>query len=177
MRKKKKEIKKRPDRDKKGRFLKGARAGPGRPKSQPGDIICKDGKRRSVDALIKDLLLAYEAMGGGDFIKKWALHSHKNLTKFVEILFRFAPQPEQAGSDINIQVISAVPRQATDQRVRDLERRLQESEAELQIYKAQDLKVIEHEPIREDEKDPGIKKMTDDELDQEIEKIQKELRK
>lgn len=52
-------MNKQQERDKKGRFTKGHKGGPGRPKGEPRDIICKDGKKRSVDALIDDLLATY----------------------------------------------------------------------------------------------------------------------
>lgn len=38
-------MNKQPERDKKGRFTKGHKGGPGRPKGEPRDIICKDGKK------------------------------------------------------------------------------------------------------------------------------------
>jgi len=98
------------ERDKKGRFTKGHKGGPGRPIGDPKDIICKDGKKRSVDALIYDLLGAYEDLGGDKFLRKWAVHSHSNLRKFFELLFKFAPQPDVVAGDPNIKVVSAVPR-------------------------------------------------------------------
>lgn len=81
-------------RDKRGRYTKGTGGGPGRKKGDPKDLVCGDGKKRSVSVLLDDLLKAYASMGGEKFIKKWALESKGNLKKFIEILFKFAPQPE-----------------------------------------------------------------------------------
>lgn len=148
-------MKKQAERDKKGRFAKGHKGGPGRPKGEPKDIICKDGKKRSVDALIDDLLATYGTLGGSKFLKKWAMQSHGNLRKFIEILFKFAPQPDVVAGDVNVQVITAVPRindSAAAKRIRELEAELRKKDKELERIRApidvQDVKEIEHKPVR-----------------------------
>ncbi len=90
------------ERDKKGRYVKGHKGGPGRHKGEPRDIICKDGKKRSVEMLITDLLATYKTLGGEKFLKKWAASSNRNLARFIEILFKFAPQPQDADRSSNI---------------------------------------------------------------------------
>lgn len=180
-------MNKQSDRDKKGRFRKGGKAGPGRPKGEPKDIVCKDGKKRSVEALIEDLLATYGSLGGPKFLKAWALISQNNLRKFVEILFRFAPQPDVFTGNTNIQVVSAVPRiddRAMAKRIRDLEAELKMKDEELHGFRASahapDEGELEHEPVRllslPAHGNPGIKDMTDDELDLEIARIQKEIK-
>lgn len=174
------------DRDKKGRFMKGGPGGPGRSKGDPKDIVCGDGKKRSVDALIYDLLAAYESLGGDTFLRKWAVHSHVNLRKFFELLFKFAPQPDVVAGDMNMRVVSAVPRpdeRTMAKRIRKLEAELKTKDEELEDLRrppAPDVAVIEHEPIRPRELPehgtPGIKEMTDEELDAEIARIQKEIK-
>jgi hypothetical protein len=132
-------MKKQPERDKKGRFTKGHKGGPGRPKGEPRDIICKDGKKRSAGALIDDLLATYGTLGGEKFLKKWAMQSHSNLRKFIEILFKFAPHPEGYVGDANIKVISAVPRPDqgdTAKRIREMQAELKEKDEELKRLKA-----------------------------------------
>ena len=94
MKKAKEKVERVEMRDKKGRYTKGTGGGPGRKKGDPKDLVCGDGKKRSVGVLLDDLLKAYASMGGEKFIKKWALESKGNLKKFIEILFKFAPQPE-----------------------------------------------------------------------------------
>lgn len=81
------------ERDKKGRYAKGHKGGPGRKPGTIKDITCADGKKRSVAALVDDLLAAYATMGGGEFLAKWATANHRNLTKFIDILYKFAPMP------------------------------------------------------------------------------------
>lgn len=156
-------MSKQPERDKKGRFTKGHKGGPGRPKGEPRDIICKDGKKRSIETLINDLLATYETLGGEKFLKRWASYSQRNLTKFIEILFKFAPHPEGYVGDVKIKVISAVPR--SDQgdvakRIREMQAELKEKDEELKRLKAlnnvQDIKEIEHEPVRPDDKKPDL---------------------
>lgn len=145
------------ERDKKGRFSKGHKGGPGRPKGEPRDIICKDGKKRSVNALIDDLLATYGTLGGTKFLKKWAMQSHGNLRKFIEILFKFAPQPDVVAGDTNIQIISAVPRIRSDdtgqgERIKELQQLLRQRDEEIRLLKGQvdvpDLGDIKHEPVR-----------------------------
>ena len=150
--------------------------------------MSKGGKSRSVDVLIADLLANYESMGGKAFLRKWALHSHVNLRKFIEILFRFAPQPEVFAGDLNMQIISAVPRMDDSEkgkRIKELEDQVKEKDDELYGYRAsvhvKDVEEIEHEPVRplalEEHCEKKPVEMTDKELDLEIERIQKELRK
>lgn len=157
-------------RDKAGRFKKGTPGGPGRKKGEPRDIIYKDGKKRSVATLIDDLLAAYETLGGDKFLKKWATHSHRNLARFIEILFKFAPQPQDANRSSNTifeisekfmpkikieRIISDVrPDEMGDplgKRIKYLEDRLKEKDKEISRLRASvnvhDTKEIEHEPI------------------------------
>jgi len=182
-------MRKKQERDKKGRYVKGHKGGPGRPRGEPRDIICKDGKKRSVEDLITDLLAAYRTLGGQKFLKKWAAASNKNLAKFIEILFKFAPHPEgQSGpGDVTLKIISAVPRPDDSdkaKRIRELEDQLKERDEELHGFRAsvdvQDVKEIEHEPVRPDQLPEHVKEpkaMSDEELDQEIKEIEKELKK
>ncbi len=132
-------MNKQSERDKKGRFTKGHKGGPGRPKGEPRDIICKDGKKRSIETLINDLLAAYQTLGGEKFLKKWAAQSNRNLTKFIDILFKFAPHPEGYYGDVNIKVISAVPRPDLGdaaKRIREMQAELKEKDEELKRLKA-----------------------------------------
>ncbi len=133
-------MKKNQERDNKGRFIKGHKSlSPGRPKGEPRDNICKNGKRRSVEGLINDLLAAYQTLGGEKFLKKWAAQSNRNLTKFIDILFKFAPHPEGYYGDVNIEVISAVPRPDPGdaaKRIREMQAELKEKDEELKRLKA-----------------------------------------
>ena len=128
------------ERDNKGRFIKGHKSlSPGRPKGEPRDIIFKNGKRRSVEGLISDLLAAYQTLGGEKFLKKWAAQSNRNLTKFIDILFKFAPHPEGYYGDVNIKVISAVPRPDRGdaaKRIREMQAELNKKDEELKRLKA-----------------------------------------
>lgn len=190
-------MKKQTERDKKGRFAKGHKGGPGRPKGEPKDVICKDGKKRSVEDLITDLLAAYRTLGGQKFLKKWAAASNKNLAKFIEILFKFAPHTDVVPGDTTIHVTSAVPRlddRAAAKRIRELEAELREKDEELRRHEApvdvQDVKEIKHEPVRlfalPEHRDPKIKAAKDEEIspsgwkefeDLSDEKLEKRLRK
>ena len=87
-------MSKKSERDKKGRYAKGHKGGPGRPKGEPKDIVCKDGKKRSLTALLNDLLNTYEELGSDKFLISWAKHSHRNLNEFMKLLFRFVPEPK-----------------------------------------------------------------------------------
>jgi hypothetical protein len=172
-----KKIKKTVKRDKGGRFKKGTGGGPGRKKGEPRDIICKDGKKRSVEALIDDLLSTYSKLGSDKFLHEWALKSHRNLTKFIDILFKFAPQPETLikGEFKPLQV--TVNRVITDKRPQELEtyprshqgledqihelrtelyakdKRLKEYAALLDTLDIEDsvrsIPLIEHEPVKD----------------------------
>ena len=192
-------MKKKSERDKKGRFVKGHKGGPGRSKGEPKDVICKDGKKRSIGDLISDLLAAYQTMGGEKFLKKWAKQSNRNLTKFIEILFKFAPHPDVVPGDTSIKVISAVPRsddRATAKRIRELEAKLREKEEELKQFRTsvdvQDIKEIQHEPVRpaalpehvkkpkarSDEHSPGgetswenLERLSDEKLEKRLKKL------
>ena len=163
-----KKIKETVKRDKAGRFKKGTGGGPGRKKGEPRDIICKDGKKRSVATLIDDLLAAYEHLGGDKFLKSWAAHSHRNLARFVEILFKFAPPPEASSVpggviyEFSEKYMPKIERIITDKRpgelkddknkrIKELENLLRKQDAELRrlrsLVDVQDIEEIEHEPI------------------------------
>ena len=88
-----KKTKEKGNRDSKGRWKKGKPGGPGRRKGEPKDIVCQDGKTRSPAALVNDLLSTYGKMGSNKLLYKWAMRSHGNLTKFIDLLFKFAPMP------------------------------------------------------------------------------------
>lgn len=125
------------------------------------------------------------------------MQSHGNLRKFIEILFKFAPHPDVVVGDTTIQVISAVPRMDDSdkaKRIRELEDQLKERDEELHGFRAsvdvQDVKEIEHAPIRSKElpehSDPKIKAAKDEEIspsgwkefeDLSDEKLEKRLRK
>lgn len=198
-------MKKNKERDKKGRFSKGHTGGPGRPKGEPRDIVCKDGKKRSVATLIGDLLAAYESLGGDKFLRKWALHSHSNLRKFIEILFKFVPQPEVVAGDTNIKVISAVPRvkieriitddpekvgmpRAQEKTINDLQAEIRAKDGEIKHLKAlidaQETRVIEHEPIppaalpeHTDKLLDELASLSEEELDKRLERMTNEEEK
>jgi len=173
-------------RDKKGRLLPGHKPMGGRPKGEPIDVLCKDGKLRSPEQLIKDILATYQTLGGKAFLKKWAMHSHVNLRKFVEILFRFAPQVEGFVGETNIQIISNIPRSNdTDERktIRELKLRLGDQEKELKRLReaihTQGEEVIDHEPISLDllpEKSEDVKRKRDEKFreSREIEQEERE---
>lgn len=161
-------------RDNKGRLLPGHKPMGGRPKGEPVDVICRDGKMRSPEELIKDILATYQTLGGKAFLRKWAMHSHVNLRKFVEILFRFAPQVEGFVGETNIQIISNIPRSNdTDEAktIRELKLRLGDQEKELKRLReamhTQGEEVIDHEPISLDllpEKSEDAKRKRDEKL-------------
>jgi len=85
-------------RSKTGQFVKGTGGGPGRKKGNVEDLLCKDGKKRSTEQLIQDLLATYVKLGSNKFLYKWALESKGNLKKFLDILFKFAPLPKAIDS-------------------------------------------------------------------------------
>lgn len=170
-------MKKKKERDKKGQYAKGHKGGPGRKPGEPKDILCKDGKKRSVAALIDDLLDAYATLGGAKFLKSWASHSHKNLAAFVQLLFKFAPQPE-IGDDREIKPLQVqITTTPTDSHIANMEKNiielrdeLREKSDELQrlksIFDTHNItfEELEHEPIRnelpghkddKDKKPPG----------------------
>lgn len=85
-------------RDKHGRFKKGTKGGPGRRPGEPKDVISKGGKKRSTEQLIEDLLSTYTKLGSDKFLHSWAVRSQKNLSRFLDILFKFAPLPKAIDS-------------------------------------------------------------------------------
>ena len=93
--KKTKELDKR---DSKGRWKKGKKGGPGRTKGEAKDLVCKGGKRHSVGALVEDLLGTYNKLGSNKFLLEWALSSKRNLTLFIQLLYKFAPMPTAESS-------------------------------------------------------------------------------
>jgi len=90
--KKTKETAKRVDkRSKTGQFMRGTKGGPGRKKGNVKDLLFKDGKKRSTEELIQDLLTTYVKLGSDKMLYKWATESRGNLKRFLDILFKFAP--------------------------------------------------------------------------------------
>ena len=97
--KKTKEKDKRVDkRNKTGQFMKGTRGGPGRKKGDVKDVLFKDGKKRTTEELIQDLLTTYVKLGSNKMLYKWATESKGNLKRFLDILFKFAPLPKSIDS-------------------------------------------------------------------------------
>ena len=148
----------------------------GERKAIPRIWVCGDGKKRSVGVLLDDLLKAYASMGGEKFIKKWALESKGNLKKFIEILFKFAPQPESSSlpggttfeASEKFMPTIKVERIFTDRRPGEkaedaiAQKRINALQAELEtereenrrlrmLVDGKDAEVIEHEPIRPSE--------------------------
>ena len=180
-------------RDKAGRFKKGTPGGPGRKKGEPRDIICKDGKKRSVETLIDDLLSAYGGLGGGKFLKSWAAQSNRNLAAFVQLLFKFAPQSQGVGPSgstsyeiserympivkVNRVISDARPEEmkegAIDNRVITLQAELKKKNEELKHLKAllsgREIREIEHEPIRP----KGLQEHSEVEIEKMIETLKK----
>ena len=175
-------------RDRKGRFIKGHKGGPGRRKILPKELMSKGRKGQSLDKLISDLLSTYEAIGGEEFLKTWAASSHKNLTKFVELLYRFATPPEFGGGDLNIQIVSAIPRPGDKENpaaevIRELREVVKERDKEIRRLNSlldytdpvdADFEVIKPDELPEHEEE-GIKGLSDQELDQEIKKTKEEV--
>lgn len=114
-------MKEKSNRNVKGQFVKGHPGSGGRPKGIIKDLLSKDGKKRSVAALVDDLLSTYGKLGSNKFLYSWAMRSHRNLEKFIDILFKFAPQPETLikGEFKPLQV--TVNRVITDKRPQELE--------------------------------------------------------
>ena len=94
-------MKKEKERDNKGRYAKGHKGGPGRPKGEPKDIIGKAVKKGDMTGLLNALLETYAKLGGDKFFFTWAKRSHGNLNEFMKLLFRFVPQPGSSESDIH----------------------------------------------------------------------------
>jgi len=167
-------MKKKTERDKKGQYAKGHKGGPGRPKGEPEDIIYKDGKKRTIAALLNDLLGTYEKLGSDKFLTAWAKQSHKNLNEFMKLLFRFVPEPKSIESSdrIPLQVIVSdkyLPKDAKAMKMPrpgdknnmekiiydlqvELKRRGEEIRRLKDIFDAHGIKSeeIEHEPIPPD---------------------------
>lgn len=151
-------------RDKGGRYKKGTGGGPGRKKGEPQDVLCKDGKARSVTALVDDLLSTYSKLGSDKFLHAWAVRSHRNLTAFIQLLYKFAPPPEQLVTQefkpLTIQV-KEMPKgdaiAAMEKTIRDLGDRLREQDMELlrlrSIFSSHNItyEEIEHTPVRDKE--------------------------
>lgn len=87
-----------PERDKRGRYAKGHKGGPGRKKGDVKDLLFKDGKKRSTEELIQDLLATYVKLGSNKMLYKWAIESRRNLKQFLDLLFKFAPLPKAVDS-------------------------------------------------------------------------------
>ena len=175
------------ERDKKGQFQKGHKGAGGRPKGTIKDITCADGKKRSVAALVDDLLGAYATMGGGKFLAKWATANHRNLTKFIDILYKFAPMPvvgdDREFKPLTVQVTNVIGDKRTEQlgtysqshqglqdQLEELRKELRKKDNEIErfkgIFKDHDIDpgVIEHTPVRDEL--PGHEDdETEDELD------------
>ena len=167
-----KKTKKTVKRDQGGRFKKGTPGGPGRTKGTIQDVLCKDCKTRSVSVLLDDLLGAYATMGGGKFLAKWATQNHRNLTKFIDILFKFTPDSkavdrsehskplrliisDQFLPKIGDKKAKEMPEpenfKEAEKIIRKLLIELKKKEEQLKRYKkhdVQDVRPIEHEPIR-----------------------------
>lgn len=170
-----KKTDKKDKRDSKGRFKKGRQPGPGRPPGTIQDVLCKDGKARTVSVLLDDLLGAYAKMGGGKFLAKWATQNHRNLTKFIDILYKFAPMPTiESSVEVKplVVTVKTLPKgdavSAMEKTIRDLGDRLREQDMELlrlrSIFSSHNItyEEIEHEPIRDKE----LVKHDDDEDEQ-----------
>lgn len=94
--KKRKELDKR---DSKGRFKKGHKSTGGRKPGTIDDMLAPSGKKGDVRVLIDDLLTTYAQLGGAKFLTKWAKQNYKNLSRFVDILYKFAPEPRSFSPD------------------------------------------------------------------------------
>lgn len=70
-------------RDKKGRFAKGSKPGPGRPKKA---------KSSSPGKPFEDFIQAYEKLGGIEELVRWANQNNSNKMKFYELLLRIIPK-------------------------------------------------------------------------------------
>ena len=170
-------VKKTDKRDNAGRFKKGTKGGPGRKKGEARDIICKDGKKRSVAALVDDLLGTYSKLGSEKFLLEWAKSSKRNLTLFLQILYKFAPQPtigdDREFKPLTVQVTNVIgdkrteqlgtysqSHQALDDQLHELQRELRKKDMEIERFKGIfsqhdiDPSELEHEPF-EDEQLPG----------------------
>jgi len=164
--KKKKELDKR---DSKGRFKKGHKSTGGRKKGEVRDIICKDGRRRNAGDLVTDLLATYGKLGSDKFLLEWAKRSHRNLERFLDLLFKFAPMPTvESTMDFKPLVVRVITdkrpgeleaspqfQHTLENQVRELRQSIIDRDNELRRFKALfethgiDAGVIEHEPIRE----------------------------
>lgn len=97
--KKTKETAERADkRNKAGQYAKGHKGGPGRKAGDVKDLLFKDGKKRSTEELIQDLLTTYVKLGSNKMLYKWAIESKRNLKQFLDLLFKFAPLPKAVDS-------------------------------------------------------------------------------
>ena len=157
-------------RDKKGQFKKGTKGGPGRLKGEARDLVCAGGKRHSVGALVEDLLGTYNKLGSNKFLLEWALSSKRNLTLFIQLLYKFAPQPvegddrefkplivkvEKIISDRRPAELETYPQshQGLEDQLHELRKEIRERDNEIErfkgIFKAHDIDpgVIQHEPI------------------------------
>lgn len=60
--------------------------------------LFKDGKKRTTEELIQDLLTTYVKLGSNKMLYKWATESRGNLKRFLDLLFKFAPLPKSIDS-------------------------------------------------------------------------------
>lgn len=138
-------------------------------KASLGTLYARRARNCSMATLIDDLLAAYESLGGDKFLKSWAAHSHRNLAKFIEILFKFGLPSQGVDPSGNVtyqaseKFMPKIERIYTDKRpgelkddknkrIKKLENLLRKQDAELRRLRAivdiPDGEVIEHEPIR-----------------------------
>ena len=200
-------MKKEKERDNKGRYAKGHKGGPGRPKGEPKDIIGKAVKKGDMTGLLNALLETYAKLGGDKFFFTWAKRSHGNLNEFMKMLFKFVPQPEVLSFRENSFKLT-VEHILTDERpdenaphempkpdspigakilklqaeIRAKDKEIGQLKARLSVQEAgEDLEEIKHRPIRpiglpEHDEDREIEEMTDEELDEAIERAEKEAK-
>lgn len=174
--KKTKETAERADkRNKAGQYAKGHRGGPGRKRGDVKDLLFKDGKKRSTEELIQDLLTTYVKLGSNKMLYKWAIESKRNLKQFLDLLFKFAPLPKAVDSSERFIPKFTIERIFTDRRpdehggptmkmprpgdiidkkMKEMEDRLRERDAEIDrlrsIFKTHNIdeNELSHEPVR-----------------------------
>jgi len=185
--KKTKETAKKGNRDSKGQFKKGCKGGPGRRKGEARDIVCKDGKKRSATALVDDLLGTYGKLGSHKFLYEWCLSSKRNLTLFIQLLYKFAPLPKAIDSsdspNLTYQLSEQFmpkfnmprPGDVIDKKMRQMEDTLRQRDAEIDRLKSIfethgiDAEELQHEPIEAIE----LPEHSESELDEKIKDAEK----
>lgn len=179
-------------RTKKGRFAKGTRPGPGKRARKDSPVPSSKEIR---DAFYQAFVEIFVKGGSINELVEFCKRNQLNQRLLIQEVRKILPDlsTERDGAGIGtLQVVSAVPR-STDadavmkRKIRELEAQVKDQAEELRRFKAvttvEALVELKHEPVRpaglpeHKPSDKDVGDLTDEELEAEIQSVQKEIEK